>query len=124
MDLFRFKECSAAYGAEKRRWPEREHALYERFANKPEGMAILAGAARTDRFLDTLEPAPPDPRRGRRIGAQARPAWRRLAKPAAALAASAALGFVVGYLQSQGAADTGVVGQLLLGPQSLQEVGL
>ena len=67
---------------------------------------------------------PPDPRRARHIGALARPAWRRLGKPAAALAASAALGFVVGYLQSHSAADTGVVAQLLLGPQSLQEIGL
>ena len=96
MDLDRFKECSAAFGAERRRWPQREHALYDRFANTPEGMAILAEAGRTDRFLDALEPALPDPRRARQIGALARPAWRRLGKPAAALAASAALGFVVG----------------------------
>ena len=124
MDLDQFKECSAAFGAERRRWPQREHALYDRFANTPEGMAILAEAGRTDRFLDALELAPPDPRRARQIGALARPAWRRLGKPAAALAASAAVGFVVGYLQSHGTTDTGVVAQLLLGPQSLQEIGL
>src|SRR5512145_811413 len=51
MDLDRFKQCSAAFGAERRRWPQREHALYDRFANTPEGMAILAEAGRTDRFL-------------------------------------------------------------------------
>jgi hypothetical protein len=124
MDLSRFKDCSAAFGAERRRWPQREHPLYDRFADTSEGMAILAEAGRTDRFLDALEPAPPDPRRAAHIGALARPAWRRLGKPAAALAASAALGFVVGYLQSQGATDAGAVGQLLLGPQSLQEIGL
>ena len=124
MDLNQFKECSAAFGAERRRWPQREHPLYDWFANTSEGMAILAEAGRTDRFLDALEPAPIDPRRARRIGALARPAWRRLGKPAAALAASAALGFVVGYLQSHSAADTGVVAELLLGPQSLQEIGL
>lgn len=124
MDLDRFKACSAAFGAERRRWPQREHALYDRFANTSEGMAILAEAGRTDRFLDALEPAPPDPRRVRQIGALARPAWRRLGKPAAALAASAAVGFVVGYLQSHGTTDTGVVAQLLLGPQTLQEMGL
>lgn len=124
MDLNRFKECSAAFGAERRRWPQREHPVYDRFANTPEGMAILAQAGRTDRFLDALEPAAPDPRRARHVGALARPAWRRLGKPAAALAASAAVGFVVGYLQSHGAADTGVVAQLLLGPESLQEIGL
>jgi hypothetical protein len=124
MDLSRFRECSAAYGAERRRWPLRQHPLYDRFANTAEGMAILAEAGRTDRFLDALEPAPPDPRRARCIGALARPAWRRLGMPAAALAASAALGFVVGYQQSHIATDTGVVAQLLLGPQSLQEIGL
>jgi hypothetical protein len=124
MDLSRFKELSAAFGAEKRRWPQRDHALYDRFANTPEGMAILAEAGRTDRFLDALEPAPPDPRGAGRIGALAGPAWRRLGRPAAALAASAAVGFVVGYLLAQGATDTGVVARLLLGPQSLQEIGL
>jgi len=124
MDLSRFKECSAAYGAERHRWPEREHPIYDRFADTPEGRAILAEAGRTDRFLDTLELAPPDQRRAGHIGALARPAWRRLGKPAAALAASAAVGFVVGYLQSQGTTDAAVVAQLLLGPQSLQEIGL
>ena len=124
MDLDRFKDCSTAFGAERRRWPQREHPLYDRFANTSEGMAILAEAERTDRFLDALEPAPPDARRVRRIGALVMPVWRRLARPAAALAASAAIGFVVGYLQSQGGADTGVLAQLLLGPQTLQEIGL
>jgi hypothetical protein len=124
MDLARFRECSAAFGAEKRRWPQRHHALYERFANTPEGMVMLAEAGRTDRFLDALEPAAPEPRRALQIGALTRPTWRRLAKPAAALAASAAVGFVVGYLQSHGTADTGFVAHLLLGPQSLQEIGL
>jgi hypothetical protein len=124
MDLDRFKECSITFGAARRRWPQRDRALYDQFANTPEGMAILAEVDRIDRFLDALDTAPPDPRRAREIGALARPAWRRFAKPAAALAASAAVGFVVGYLQSQGTTDTGVVAQLLLGPQSLQEIGL
>jgi hypothetical protein len=124
MDLSRFKEYSAAFGAERRRWPQREHALYDRFANTPEGMAILAEAGRTDHFLDTLEPAPPDPRRAGQICALVRPARGGLGKAAAALAASAVLGFVLGYLQAHGAADAGTVAQLLLGPQSLQEIGL
>jgi hypothetical protein len=124
MDLNRFKECSAAFGAERPRWPQRAHPLYDRLANTPEGMAILAEAGRTDRFLDELEPASPNPRHARQIGMLARPAWRRLGKPAAALAASAAVGFVVGYLQSHGATDPGAVAQLLLGPGSLQEIGL
>ena len=32
MDLNRFKACAEAYGAERRRLPAREHALYDRFA--------------------------------------------------------------------------------------------
>jgi hypothetical protein len=123
MDLSRFKECSAAFGAERRRWPQRKHLLYDRYASTSEGMAILAEAGRTDRLLDGLETAPIDMRRPRHIGALAKPGWRRVGKPAAALAACAALGFVVGYLQSHSATDTGVVAQLLLGPQSLQEIG-
>jgi hypothetical protein len=124
MDLNRFKVCCAAFGAERRRWPQRDHALYDRFANTSEGTAILAEAGRTDRFLDALESASPDPRRARHISALAQPIWRRLAKPAAALAASAALGFIVGYLQSYGVTDTGVAAHLLLGPQTIQEIGL
>jgi hypothetical protein len=124
MDLDRFKACSAAFGAERRRWPQPDHALYDRLANTPEGMAILAQAGRTDRFLDALEPALPDRRRTRQIGALARPAWRRLGKPAAALAASALVGFVVGYLQSHGATDASVAAQFLMGPEGLQEIGL
>lgn len=124
MDLHRFKECSAAFGAERRRWPPDEHALFDRFANTPEGMAVLADAERTDHFLDALDPAEPNARRVRDIVASSRPAWQRMAKPAAALAASALLGFVLGYMQAMSASDAGVASGLLLGPQSLQEFGL
>lgn len=124
MDLNRFKECSAAYGADRRRWPQREHPLYDRFAGTSEGAAILAEAGRTDRFLDALETAAPDPRLAGGIAAIARPAWYRLAKPAAALAASAVLGFAVGFAQARSIADTDIAARLLLGPQSLQEIGL
>src|SRR3990172_4217360 len=67
MDLTRFKGCAEAYGADRRRWPGREHALYDRFAGTPEGAAILAEAERTDRFLDALEVAAPDAALGRAI---------------------------------------------------------
>ena len=124
MDLSRFKDCSDAFGADRRRWPQRDQALYDRFSATPEGMAVLAESGRTDHFLDGLVSALPDQRRARSIGAVARPVWRRLVEPAAALVASAALGFVVGYLQAHATADAGAVAQLLLGPQSLQEIGL
>ncbi len=124
MDLNRFKQCSAAWGADRRRWPQHEQPLYDRFAATVEGAAILAEAGRTDRFLDAFEPVAPDPRLARRIVARARPAWYRLGKPAAALAASALLGFAVGFAQARSAADTDAAARLLLGPQSLQEIGL
>jgi len=124
MDLSRFKDCSAAFGADRRRWPPRDQALYDSFAHTPEGTVILAEAGRTDHFLDTFVPAPPDPHRARGIAALAMPAWSSFGKPAAALAASVVLGFIVGYLQAHATADAGTVAQLLLGPQSLQEIGL
>ena len=78
MDLSRFKECSAAFGADKRRWPPHDQVLYDRFAQTPDGMAILAEASRTDHFLDALTSALPDLRRARHVAALAMPAWRRL----------------------------------------------
>src|SRR3990172_8337925 len=60
MDLTRFKGCAEAYGADRRRWPAREHALYDRFAGTPEGAAILAEAARTHPLLVALEVAAPE----------------------------------------------------------------
>lgn len=124
MDFARFRECSEAFGAEKHRWPPAEHTLYDRFARTPEGLSILAEAGRTDSFLDALPPAQPDAYRARHIAILTKPAWQRLGAPAAALAASALLGFVVGYMQTVGAADAGAAAQLLLGPHSLEEIGL
>ena len=123
-DLKRFKECSAAFGAERRRWPPRDHLLYDRIAGTPEGRTILADAERADRFLDALDPAVADPRLVHRVAALARPAWRRVGIPVAALAASAVAGFVVGFVQVESSANADVASRLLLGPQSLQEIGL
>jgi hypothetical protein len=124
MDLNRFEQCCDAFGAERQRWPEHERALYDRFAGTPEGAAILAAASRVDRFLAGFEAASPQAHAAARIGALARPAWRRLARPAAALAASAVLGFAVGFAQAQSAAESDVSTDLLLGPRSLPEIGL
>jgi hypothetical protein len=122
MDLTRFKACSDAYGASRRHWPPHEHALYDRFASTVEGAAILADAERTDRFLDGLEVAEPDPRIMGQVAAAGTPGWRRFAKPVAALAASAVLGFVVGFAQARSGADVPM--HLLLGPQDVLEIGL
>ena len=122
MDLTRFKACCDAYGAERRRWPAQEHALYDRLAATAEGAAIMADAERTDRYLDGFEVAQPDPSVMAQVAATGTLGWRRLAKPAAALAASAVLGFVVGFAQARSGADVPV--HLLLGPPDVLEIGL
>jgi len=121
MDLTRFTECCAAYGAERRRWPSHQHALYDQFAATPEGAAILADAAWVDGLLDAWQLAAPAPRAVARTGALARRARRRLATLTAALAACAAAGFAVGFAQAQGGADS-LSPDLLLGPHSLPEI--
>jgi len=123
MDLNRFKECAAAYGAARRRWPESARALHDQFAGTAQGAAILAEAERSDRFLDAFDTAAPGLQLARRVGALPAPLWRRLGVPAA-LAACAMLGFVLGFTQARNTADTSVAARLLLGPQSLQEIGL
>jgi ferric-dicitrate binding protein FerR (iron transport regulator) len=123
MDLNRFKECAAAYGAERRRWPAREHARYDRFAGTPEGAAILAEAERTDRFLDRFEVAAPDAALAAAI-ADARARGRRGQWwQASAFAASALLGFVLGFTHVPDDAGGDLVSQLLLGPTSVREIG-
>lgn len=124
MDLNRFKECAAAYGSERRRWLAQDFALYDRLAGTPEGAAILAQAELTDRFLDAYATPAPDAALLRSIAAPARPAWRRYGVPAAAFAASAMLGFATGFAQGRGEADAAFAARLLLGPQSVQEIGL
>ena len=124
MDFERFQACSAAYGAERRRWPLRDQPLHDHFAAMPEGQAVLAAAARDDGFLDAFEPAAPGVSIARRITGRTRPAWRRLGWPAATLAASAVLGFVLGFAQVREAAGSDIPTHLLLGPGNLQEVAL
>lgn len=132
MNLTRFTECCAAYGAAQRRWPEAEQPLYEHFANTMEGAVVLAEAERTDRYLDALAPAALHPHFVLDLVTHTKPAWRRFGVPVATLAASGLFGCLVGFVQvqavtqtrAQTAADTKVAERWLFGPQSLQELGL
>lgn len=129
MDLTRFKACAEAYGADRRRWPAPEHALHDRFAGTPEGAAILAEAERTDRFLDAFEVAEPDAALGQAIARRPLPrsgagGRRRFWIPAAAFAASAILGFAIGFAQARDDGSADLVTQLLLGPANIREIGL
>jgi len=124
MDLNRFQDCAAAYGAERRRWPAQELALYDRLAGTPEGAAILAQAERTDRFLDAFEVGAPEASLARRVAALPVPPRRNLHLATAAFAASAVLGFAIGFAQARGEEGGDFVARLILGPQSVQEIGL
>ncbi len=125
MDLNRFTQCAAAYGADRRRWPAREQALYDRFAGTPEGAAILAAAERTDRFLDRFEVAAPDERLAHAIAGAARPRRRSaLWWQVTAFAASAIVGFVLGFAQVPDEGGGDLATQLLLEPASVREIGL
>jgi hypothetical protein len=128
MTLERFRECADSYGAERRRWPSGEHALYDKYARAPEGMAILAAAERTDRFLDALEIDAP--REGfaqgvlAQAGGRAARRSRGLWLGAAAFAASAVFGFIVGFAQVPDDPGADALAQLLLGPANGREIGL
>lgn len=138
MDLNRFKTLAEAYGAERRRWPESAQPLYERFANTPEGALVLAEAERIDRFLDALEVTAPDDDLAPSIVAEALASTRK--NPGAdhgraarairtrwqlgAFAASAILGFVLGFLQVRGDGGPDLITQLVLGPVGVREIGL
>src|SRR3989304_3145067 len=114
MDLTRFKGCAEAYGADRRRWPAREHALYDRFAATPEGAAILAEAERTDRFLDAWEVREPDEALAEAIARVGRPRPpRTLWWQAPAFAASAIIGFAIGFAQVRDDGSADLVTQLL-----------
>lgn len=129
--LNRFKQCAAAYGAGRRRWPRAERALYDAHAQTEEGREILAQAERTDRFLDVWQVGAPDEALRSKIVSLAGEAWRRGAPAPRAIwwsitgfAASAALGFMLGFAQVRDDASIELAAGLVFGPASTQEIGL
>lgn len=127
-DMERFRACAEAYGADARRWPQADRALHARLADTAEGAAILAAAGRTDEFLDAWKPAPAEAALADRISAAVlddRPRRRRMAAwSAAAFAASAVLGFAVGYMQAPPDAGADVVTLFIVGPAAAPGIGL
>ena len=139
MDLSRFKTLAEAYGAERRRWPETARPLYDHFAGTPEGATALAQAERVDRFLDALEVSAPDGGLAQAIVAEAlasspgpgdggaerggRVRRELLWWPLCAFAASTIIGFALGFAQAGNDTGPDFVTQLL-GPDSVQEIGL
>jgi hypothetical protein len=127
-DMERFRTCAEAYGADARRWPAADRALHARCAATAEGAAILAAAARTDDFLAAWTPSPDEPALAGRIAdavLDERPRRRRrLAWSAAAFAASAVFGFVVGFVQAPPDAGTDLVTLFIVGPGATPGIGL
>lgn len=143
MDIHRFTELANAYGAARGRWPEDRRALYDRFAATPEGQAVLADAGRIDGFLDGWHVGAGDAERAQRIVAAAlanpqradTPPRAAAAPPARAarsvrllgawlstgFAASALLGFVLGYTQASASLDAETYSELLLGSTTVME---
>lgn len=122
MDIERFSELAAAYGAARQRWPAEAHALYDRFATTPAGAQILRQAVELDAMLDAFEPRTEDPLRPARIvRAARRPAKRALAWLGAAYAASAVLGFTLGFTALAADEDELLYSGLLYGSSSIEE---
>ena len=74
MTLSRFREIVESYGSNPNRWPAGERAAATTLASRPEGRALLDGAAGLDGLLDTAPaPAPASPALVDRLLAVAEP---------------------------------------------------
>ncbi|HVY83809.1 MAG TPA: hypothetical protein VG943_01645 [Caulobacterales bacterium] len=105
MDAARFEAIVAAYGADAARWPEAERAAAQAFAQtSSEAQAILAEAHALDALLAAdADEAPVSVTLTRRLMRTIpSPSPQRVWGVAAALAACAVLGVVVGYNSPQG----------------------
>jgi hypothetical protein len=140
MDIRRFTELVACYGAARERWPEEQRALCDPVAATPAGMAVLADAQRVDDLLDAWTPrvedtgraarilaaahAPQNPARAARANTVAPPrshtrtltAWLSVG-----FAASAVLGFVLGFTQANTAIADATYAELLFGNTTVME---
>lgn len=141
MSIRRFTELAHAHGAARRRWPEHERVLYDRFATSEAGRTILADAERVDRLLDAWqqpEGSGDDGERVARIVAaagqehpSARPLRTHVAPPRRQLLgtwlstgflASALFGFVLGFAQVETGGENPAYTELLLGSSTLEEL--
>jgi len=126
MSIERFRELAEAFGADPARWPPGERVLHAQHADTPTGRGILAAAAELDALLDDFEPRADDPLRPARILRAARAprlGRRQIAWLSGAWAASAVLGFTLGYLEPVVDGDTGEesYAQLLTGSAVLED---
>jgi hypothetical protein len=129
MNMQRFEACARTHGAQRRRWPEPDHALFDALADTPDGARVLAQAEQVDALLDTWDAAEPSPQLQQRIaarlpprGAAAPPARRpRLWLPLGGLALSLVMAFALGFHRAA-ADNTGLeaLGRFLIDPSGGQ----
>lgn len=108
MDLARFGEIVAAYGADPGRWPSDERAAGQRLlAGSDEARQLHADAAALDTLMNlTAAPAPSPERVAQVLAAAGRRRWRdglaalwpfeTIWRPASGFAMAAAVGIVLG----------------------------
>lgn len=140
MSIRRFTELAHAHGAARKRWPEHERVLYDRFATSEAGRTILADAERVDRLLDAWQQpgdSGDDDGRVARIVAAAEQehAGRQPVRPdrvpprrqhlgtwlSTGFLASALFGFVLGFAQVDTGGEDPAYTELLLGSSTLEE---
>jgi len=135
MNIERFTELAAAHGAARERWPEQSRALFDRLSPTPEGMAVLADAGRVDALLAAWTPRVDDGDRVSRILAAAAdnaavfvPAAHARRNPRAlaawlstGFAASAVLGFALGFTQASASGDEAAYAEMLFADTSVLE---
>ncbi len=130
-NMQRFEACARSYGAQRRRWPEADQALFDALAGTPEGALALAQAEQVDALLDTWDAAEPSPQLQHRVNARqpplrphaAAPPPRRarLWLPLGGLALSLVMGFALGFHRAA-TDDTGLeaLGHFLIDPSGGQ----
>lgn len=130
MNMQRFQACAQAHGAQRRRWPPQDQALFDALADTPEGARVLAQAEQVDALLDTWDVAGPSPHLQHRIhtrlppqGAAAPPPVHRLRLwlPLGGLALSLVMGFALGFHRAA-VDDSGLeaFGRFLIDPSAGQ----
>lgn len=124
MNTQRFNELLAAYGAERRRWPEAERELFDAGQASEAGRVALAQAERLDQLLDGWAIDTRDPDRAQRIIAATRPAVPRratLAWISTAFTACLMLGFALGFASAPVDEDERSFSEQLLGSNAIED---
>ena len=125
MSFERFTELANAFGADRSRWPEAERELYGLYADSEQGSALLAQAATLDHLLDAWTIESQQRRSNTHIlttALELRQARRTVAWISTAFAASAVLGFLIGFSQIAPQADREIYVDLMFGDSMMEDI--